>query len=251
MHPRDRHARIVEMLDRSGSVSVETLAVTLDASRETIRRDLAALDRQGLARKVHGGARRLELIPTEIDFDARMTENVPEKRRIAQAAAKLFKHGDALFMDAGSTTIFFSEHLAQLSGLTVITNCMGAIRHLSGSGARIFLLGGEYEEAGQETLGPLTEADLRRFRAEHVVLTVGALHEGAIMDYDLREASLARAMLAQARTLTVLADHAKFDRPAVFEVAPLSRVDRLVTDRAPPPHLREALRAAGVEVIIA
>ena len=219
-------------------------------SRETIRRDLAALDRQGLARKFHGGARRMEQIPSEIDFMARMTENVPEKRRIAEAAARLFNHGDTLFMDAGSTTIFFAERLAQLSGLTIITNCMGALRHLGGS-ARVILLGGEYEAAGQETLGPLTETDLRRFRADHVVLTVGAVHGDGILDYDLREASLARAMIAQARRVTVLADHAKFDRPAVFEVAPLSRVERMVTDRPPPPHIAEGLRAGGVQLILA
>lgn len=251
MTPHDRHARILDLLDRAGSVSVGMLADTLDASRETIRRDLAALDRQGLARKIHGGARRAEQIPSEIDFVARMTENVPEKRRIAAAAARLFTHGDTLFMDAGSTTIFFAERLAQLSGLTVITNCMGALRHLNDSNARVFLLGGEYEPAGQETLGTLTEADLRRFRAEHVVLTVGAVHEGAIMDYDLRETSLSRAMIAQARQVTVLADHAKFDRPALFEVAPLSRVTRMVTDRPPPAAIADRLRAAGVEVILA
>ncbi|WP_045390497.1 DeoR/GlpR family DNA-binding transcription regulator [Falsirhodobacter sp. alg1] len=251
MHPRDRHTRIVEYLDRHGSVSVEVLAEALGSSRETIRRDLAVLDDRGLVRKIHGGARRAAQIPEEASFDNRMFANVPEKRRIAQAAARLFVNGDALFLDAGSTSMFFAERLAALSNLTVITNAAGALRHLGGGGNRVFLLGGEYEAAAQETLGAITEADLRRYRPEHVVLTVGAVQEDAVLDFDLREASLSRAMIAQARKVTVLADHAKFRRPAVFAIADLARVDRLVTDRAPDPAMARALANASVQVIVA
>lgn len=253
MHPTDRHLLIVQTITRLGSASVEALADTLATSRETIRRDLTVLDGRGLVRKVHGGARRADpaRTPDEGRFAARMIDNVAEKRAIASRAAGLFRTGDALFMDAGSTTVFFAERVAELAGLTVITNSVAAMRFFEPSGAKVFLLGGEFDAEAQETLGPLAESQLRSFHAEHVVLTVGSVQAGAILDFDLREAELARAMIARARRVTVLADHSKFNRPALFEVAPLSRVDRLVTDRAPDPAMASALAQSGVEVLVA
>ncbi|MEI4472335.1 DeoR/GlpR family DNA-binding transcription regulator [Frigidibacter sp. MR17.24] len=257
MKPAARRTLILELIAETGEVHVDALATRFDTSRETIRRDLAELDALGQARKFHGGARAAgsgaEPQATEGPFDKRLGEMAAEKDAIGRTAAALFPEGSVLFVDTGSTTIAFARALAERSGLTVITNSpeISFILARSHGHHAIYLLGGEIAAEGRETLGMLAIDQLSRFTAEHAVLTIGAMTRTGIMDYDLRECEMARAMVARASRVTVLADHEKLDRAAVFEVASLSAVHRLVTDREPPEALRRALDAAGVEVVVA
>ena len=92
---------------------------------------------------------------------------------------------------------------------------------------------------------------IAQFRADHAVLTVGGIDvAGGFMDFDVEEAMVARAMIAQVQSVTVVADHSKFGQIAMFKVCDLSAVARLVTDQEPPSPLVEALRISGVEVIV-
>ncbi|OCX67256.1 DeoR family transcriptional regulator [Thioclava sp. SK-1] len=256
MKPASRRDDILSLINEFGSVQVDILAERFQTSRETIRRDLTELDAAGAIRKVHGGAKRAlppSVVLSEGAFEARMAEQTVEKALIGRAAAALFDEGSVIFVDTGSTTIAFARALARRRGVTVITNSPEIAGVLARAEAqhRVYLLGGEVAAKGQETLGALAVEQLERFKAEHVVLTVGAVTHSDIMDYDLRETEMARAMIARAHCVTVLADYTKLCRAAVFDVAALKDVDRLVTDRAPQPDMAQALQAAGVEVIIA
>lgn len=253
MKPEIRRERILDSLRESGRVTVEALADDLSVSRETIRRDLTSLSNRGLLRKFHGGATWTHN-DTEDPFQERMSENVTAKRAIARRAAALFSPGDALFVDTGSTTVYFAEELTRIAELRVVTNSSLIASTLSGTdnGTRVYLLGGEFNGDNQETFGAMATAMIRQFRARHAVLTVAALNaEAGIMDHDTEEAQVARAIVDQAKTLTVLADSSKFDRTALFEVAPWTAVSRLVVDQAPAGQLARQLEVAGVEVIVA
>lgn len=250
---RARHAAIVERVSRDGRVAVIELAEWLGASRETVRRDLSLLAEQGLLRKVHGGAVRLQSTQ-EDSFGARLELNRDAKRRIGEKAAELFAPGDSLLIDSGSTTILFSEALAQKSGMTIITNSHHVAQAASkGRGENsVFMLGGQYCHEGAETLGPMTNDQIQMLSADHAVLTVGAVDAaGRFMDFIADAAYTARAMIARARQVTVLVDSSKLEKTALFEVCGANQVARLVTENPPPPAVMTSLRAAGVEIIIA
>ncbi|RWX76734.1 DeoR/GlpR transcriptional regulator [Neorhizobium lilium] len=256
MKPAARRNEILRLLEETGEVMVEDLAKRFGASRETVRRDLSDLDAGGRIRKFHGGARAMKLNDTSLyenEFDTRMKERRAEKTAIARAAATLFPEGSVLFIDTGSTTIAFAHALAKKRNMTVITNSPQIAHILAQAEMRhhVYLVGGEVAAEGRETLGAMATAQIAQFKAEHVVLTVGTITATAIMDYDLRETEMARAMIAQARSITVLADHTKLGRPAVFQVAELSKVTRLVVDRLPDPEMAAALDAAGVHIVVA
>lgn len=257
MKPVIRREKIVEIVEQNGEVYVDALSEQFQASRETIRRDLNELDATGRVRKFHGGARRptapAEPNLVEGPFDVRLSTRAREKEAIARCAAELFDDGAVIFVDTGSTTIAFAQALSRRPGLTVITNSPQIAATLAQPEGRhrLYLLGGEIAAQGRETLGALAIQQLKEFKAEHAVLTIGGMTTGEIMDYDLRETEMARAMVERASSVTVLADHSKLGHAAVFKVVPLNGIDRLVTDRAPDPDLAEALHAAGVEVIVA
>jgi DeoR/GlpR family transcriptional regulator of sugar metabolism len=256
MRPDARRERIEQMVREHERVTVDTLAEVLGTSRETIRRDLTDLAERGRVRKIHGGATLFEprLYEPNIEgpFQARLLENADAKRAIARCAIRLFEPGDTMFVDTGTTTSLFAEELAQASGFTVITNS-GAIAALAARGASntTFLVGGEYHSDGSENLGPLAIEQIGRFHAIHAVLAVGSVETAGIFDFDVKEAEVARAMIAQARSITVLADRSKFGRGGLIKIAPLSAVARVVTESEPPGEIASALKEAGVTVVVA
>ena len=256
MKVQNRQSRIVAEVRAHGKATVEHLATLTSASRETIRRDLTVLENLGKLQKFHGGA----MLPRgfgEGAFRQRMTENVAAKISIAKTAAALFQAGETLFIDTGSTTLYFAEQLAEVRGLNIITNSTDVAMAISGGGqSSAYLLGGSFGHDNRQTVGTLTTAQINGFRAHHAVLTVGALDaRSGAMDFDLEESQVARAMIAQSKSVTILADKAKFNALATFAVCPLNGFDRLVCDAPPPAELAQqlgaALEAAQVDVVVA
>ena len=259
MKIKHRQQKIVEITRKQKRVTVEELAALLNISRETIRRDLTDLAKYGKIQKIHGGA-TLPRVFGEGSFQQRMSDNAEAKTRIAQAAVSLFEEGETLFIDTGSTTLYLAEKLSEVSGLTIITNSAeiakvassdpANVKMVDNTNNRVFLLGGEFSLDNRQTIGTMVTSQIRLFRAHHAVLTIGALdgRTGA-MDFNIDEAQVARAMIEQSQSVTILMDSSKFDQLASFEVCSLARIDRIVCDRAPPPSLAEAMKNAGINVI--
>ena len=250
MTPSERRDAIFRMAQSGQRLVVEALVQELGASRETIRRDLAALDRQGLLRRVHGGATMALQKLEEGPFHHRMRQQVAAKRAMARHVAEGLRPGDSLFIDTGSTTLFLAAEISQRKGLIIITNSAEiAALCEKGEGNRVLLIGGEFRGAARETVGPMAVAQIGQLRAARAVLTVASVTGRGVFDIDAQEAEVARAMIAQADEVTVLADGSKMGRAGVFEVCPMARLGRIVTD-AIGQSLREAAEAAGVQVEI-
>lgn len=248
--PRDRQTKILEIVGRDGSVSVETLAAGFDVSVETIRRDLAALASTGALHKVRGGARRIKLA-TEGSFDERRFEQAEAKAAIARTLATVIEPGDTIFIDTGTTTLACAEELARRDGLTVITNSFYIAQRMGAPGGRhrVYVLGGAWHGGNAESTGALALEQIERFQADHAVLGVAAIDpEAGAMDADFDEAQIARAMIGRARHVIVLAHGQKFGRRAAFRICRLDQIDMLVADRRPEGALASALAAAAVEV---
>ncbi len=253
MNPSIRQYKIVNLIRERNRVAVDELAKLLKISKETVRRDLAVLARAGKVQKFHGGA-SLPMIAGEGPFRDRMSENSAAKAAIAEEAVKLMASGETVLIDTGSTTHYFAEQLAELSGLTVVTNSAEIARIISQaqSQSKAFLLGGEFNADNRQTVGSMAIQQIRSFRAHHAVLTVTAVDlRTGIMDFSIEEAQVARAMIEQAESVTVLVDSSKFDRIASFEVCGLDRVTNLVCDRLPSEKIQKALKKAGVSVFCA
>ena len=190
-----RQAKIVEIIRKNEIATVDELSTLLDISRETIRRDLSAMANAGKIQKVHGGA-TLPQVFGEGSFKQRMLNNAEAKGHIAEAASKLFSAGETMFVDTGSTTLYFAEKLSEISDLTIVTNSTDIAGTIAGSatGNKTFLLGGEFNSDNRQTVGAMVAEQIRSFRAHHAVLTIGGLdgRTGA-MDYNIEEAQVARA----------------------------------------------------------
>jgi DeoR family transcriptional regulator, glycerol-3-phosphate regulon repressor len=248
-----RREAILELANQRNELSVDDIARRFGVSRETVRRDLSHLQARGLLRRVHGGAMPAQT-GWEANFRQRLVSNAEAKRRIAAAAAALFRENDTLMIDTGTTTSVLAAALVTAPRLTVITNSFDAASQLASSAAqhRVYVIGGEFRGESQQTLGSACLEQISRYRADHAVLSCGAIDPaGAVMDFDLEEAMVARAMINQSERLTLIVDSSKFDRVAMARVCDVEAIDRLITEAPPPPHLREIVRTNDIELILA
>ncbi len=249
MKPSERQLIIIDQLHQQGTVSVSELVESFGISAETIRRDLSALARQGKLQKTHGGA-AIPRIIGEGSLQQRLSKNVAEKRRVAQLAAQRIAPGDSLFIDTGSTTVSFAEEISRIDDLTIITNSCDIAR-ITGANktTRVFLLGGSYNADNHQTIGPLAIAELKNFSARLAVLTIGGIHaDTGITDFNIEEALVAQAMIAQAQQVLVLADSSKLDVSATFNVCQLADIDHFISAVTPQPPLQQALHLNKVEI---
>jgi DeoR family glycerol-3-phosphate regulon repressor len=250
MRPSQRQQWIAEMVGRLGAVSVDALAAELAVSAETIRRDLGLLDEQGVVRKVHGGATRPRMI-IEGTFDERMAENTEAKRAIAAKTLDVIETDATVFIDTGSTTLICAQALAAARRLTVITNSVAIARTFAETGrsSDVFLLGGRFAAGNAETVGTLTIEQIAGFHADHALISPAAIDaESGLMNADVAEAGIARAMIARASHLVVAVDRSKMGKRATFTVAPLEAVDVLVSDGPIEGALRDRLLSCKVTI---
>lgn len=250
MKPRERRLQIETTIQQQGSASVEALAERFAVSTETIRRDLSRLAAAGRILKIHGGARTMRLL-NEPAMLVRSRLASREKVQIGQRLAQAIQPGDTLFIDTGSTTLAAAPALARIPGLTIITNSLRLAEALAteGSDANIHLLGGRFAADNGQTVGPSVLGQIGEYQADHCVLTVAALSpEIGAMDASHDEAQIARAMVANARNLIILADSSKLGRRAAFTICRSAGIGLVITDDGAGNAQRAEFEAHGIEV---
>lgn len=250
MWSKERHRRILAMLEANQQISAGDLAQVLGVSRETLRRDLVDLERDGKVDRVHGGA-VLRQSEGEAPFEKRRTAQTRAKRDIARKAAGLLVPGCSIFVDAGTTTSMFAQALAKLSDITVITNSFDIAVTIQGARSRIelILLGGRVMSDVPATFGELCLSEIRQFNVDTAFIAPVAVDaaQGAF-SYDLHEAEIARAMIGQARETVLLVDNTKLAQTSRVQICKTDAIDLIVTDRSARAETLNPFIEAGIRL---
>lgn len=251
MYAPERHQQILARARAEGRVDVTALADELDVTPETIRRDLTALERHGLVRRVHGGAIPVERLGFEPGIADREGLLAGEKERIAKAALDELPDGGAVIFDAGTTTVRLAELLPTDRELTVVTHALPVATVLATRpGITLHLVGGTVRGRTLAAVGTWAVRALADIHADVAFVgTNGLSVEHGLTTPDLAEATVKRALVTNARRTVVLADHTKLGRVDFAHVVPLSAVDTLVTDTGAEPELVDEIEAAGTRVV--
>ena len=255
MYPEERQQAIAATVMSQGRASVADLALAYDVTTETVRRDLAVLDRAGLLRRVHGGAvpvRALHLV--EPSVDERESTRAGHKHAIASAAADFIpQSGATVLFDAGTTTARVAALLPPDRELLIVTNSVPiAARLASLTSVSLQLLGGQVRGLTQATVGERAVGMLESLRVDIAFIgTNGISVRHGLSTPDPGEAAVKRAMVACANFVVVVADSSKIGREEFVSFAPIDRVDVLVTDSEITPEDRADLTEHGVDVVVA
>ena len=251
LHPR--HVRLIEQVREHGSISVEALAEHFGVTLQTVRRDVRMLAEGGLLARFHGGVRMPGSTTENIAYRQRQLLNEGAKRRIAKAVARAVPNGCSLIINIGTTTEAIAHELLQHRGLRVITNNLNVAAILSDHpDCELFVAGGVVRPRDRAIIGEATVDFVRQFKVDIALIGISGIEaDGSLRDFDYREVSVARAILEQSREIWLAADHSKFHRPAMVELARLDHLDRLFTDAPPPPPFTQLLAEAAVQYTVA
>ena len=247
---------IKELVLQEKAVRVNELAKRFEVSEETIRRDLARLETEGLVEKNYGGAVLVQTAAAAAQsypaVNQRKVQYYEEKRCIGAAAAALVTHSQTIILDAGSTTWCVAQFLPQDHDLSVITNCLDIPEALNLSdNSQVVMVGGKLNKRSMSLVGPNTETEIRKYAAD--IAFVGASGftlERGFMSSDIYDSEIKKAMIQTAVKVVIVADHSKFRTGGLLPFAEPEQVDVLVTSKEADPMVLEALARRGVEVIV-
>jgi len=257
MNAAERHSRIVELVLEKGSITISEITQLFNVSEMTARRDLNELDRQGLLRRVHGGAIANLGRSYEPPFHTRAIKNQAAKAAIGRKAAELIYDGDSIALDVGTTTLEIVPHLKGKRNLTILTSCLqianAIVREISLEvEARLILTGGIVRPRELSMVGNIAERIYHEFHVDKAFIGVGGISlEDGFTEYNLEDTQIKRALIRSAREKIVVADGSKFGNTAFVSIAPLDEVDYIVTDPSAPTSMVEKIRQLGVEVLVA
>ncbi|AQT78883.1 DeoR family transcriptional regulator [Mycolicibacterium litorale] len=252
-----RRQAILQALDARGAVRVADLAVDLDVSEMTVRRDLDVLDEQDMLRKVHGGAVARRNRGEEPWSTVKAAQQQAEKAAIADAAAATISAGMTIAISAGTTTTELARRLRQRSSITVITNSLSVFAVLTdpagaaNPGPVVYLSGGT-RTPSDALVGPVADNAIAAFRVDASYLGVHGLDpEAGLTTPNPAEAQTNRALIGIGARLVVLADHTKYREVGTNVFAGLSQVDTLVVDDGLTEEDRDALARQVDDLVVA
>ncbi|MCW1919018.1 DeoR/GlpR family DNA-binding transcription regulator [Rhodobacter sp. KR11] len=228
----DRQTAILDLARAEGRVAVEDLAQRFGVTLQTIRRDLSDLAEAGLLDRVHGGAVARKGV-VNIGYDQRRRMNEAAKAAIARACAAAIPDNCSLILNIGTTTEAVARELLAHRNITVITNNMNVANILlANPGCEVMLAGGTLRRSDGGLVGDLTQGFLTQFKVDFAVIGCSALDaDGDMLDFDMAEVRVSRAILQRSRQAFLVADASKFDRSAPGLIGSLSQIDRFFTDR--------------------
>jgi len=256
MNSAERLGKIVEFVHQTGRVNIADICAMFDVSEMTARRDLNELDRQGLLRRVHGGAIANLGRSYEPSFQTRAVKNQAAKEAIGLKAAELIYDGDSIALDVGTTTLEIVPGLKGKRNLTIVTSCLQIASKIVDQislevDARLIITGGIVRPRELSMIGHIPEQVYQDLHVDKAFIGIGGISlEDGLTEYNIEDTQIKKMLIRSAREKIVVADGAKFGVTTFTSVAPLTAVDKIVTDRSAPPEFLEKVREQGVEVIL-
>lgn len=231
MYKNERQDEIIKILSRDGYATVENLSNLLYTSPSSIRRDLIALEKQGLVRRSYGGVEPVKSNSRAVPFSMRVQRRIAEKKCMAQKAAQLVRDKDIVFLDQSSSALFLAQELADRK-ITIVTNNVEILSSIySQNQITIYSSGGALSHDRGSLLGDDACAAFEKFHADFAFFSSKALSfDGVIYDASLSEVLVKEAMLRNASRKVFLCDSEKFDTFSGYKQRALSEVDVLISE---------------------
>lgn len=247
-----RRRYILERLNERGQVNVLELSEQLGVSEVTIRNDLARLEDQKVLIRARGGALKIERVNTDFSLSDKNKINLQQKRLIGIAAAKLINEKDTITLDSGTTTNEIIRNLSKDIELTVVTNAINLVNQLSEfPNITIVVPGGVLRKNSMSLVGTNAEESFKNFYSDKLFLATDGIDTTyGISTPNLEEANINRVMIGYSKQVILVTDSSKFRRRCLAFIAPLDKIDTIITDDDILPEDVRRLESLGINIII-
>lgn len=248
MFYNERTALIMQQLQLKTTVKTSKLAKILNVSIDTVRRDLKAMEQDGMLKYVHGSACLPDAMLAFSNFSKREIINIEKKRAAAIKAVKYIKQGDMIALNSGTTNVILAQEIAKrFSSLTVITNNIPAANILmQNASIETIILGGSLDALEHSTYGSACEQQLKEYFPDICFLSINSINkEAGYTDFRLHETGIIQAMSKNAKQVIAVMDSSKLDRQSKKIILEKQNIDFIVMDETEP-SLQEQYAAAGI-----
>ena len=227
-----RQSLIVDKIQSIGAVSATELAKEFKVSIETVRRDLMVLEKKNLLERVHGGAIAVGKMMTYHTLSERKGESVEEKIALSITAEKLVCDGDVIFIDSGTTPVYFARRIKE-KNITVVTASLEVFNELSGSLAKVILCGGEYSSESASFCGALALETLSKIYVSKAFICPSAVSlKHGICDFSQDIYPIQKQAMERCDKVYILASSDKFERNGLLKLSEMNKDFIYVTDGA-------------------
>ncbi|RIJ76765.1 DeoR/GlpR transcriptional regulator [Nakamurella silvestris] len=247
----DRERAILVELDSKGRVTVFDLAAKLGVSTVTIRKDLTALEKRAMLRRVRGGAVSAGNTD-EGAFGMRIHHSTRAKQAIAVAAAGLVRPGDVVALDASTTCYYLAQELLDIRNLVVVTNGLRtATLFMEQSNAMVLMPGGVLRRSAGSMVGPIGDVLAGRGRIDKGFFGMAGLSvDHGMMDLAVEEAQSKHYIALACAQVYGLFDSSKVGRFGLHTFVATDMITALYTDSGSERSVVTDWAAAGVKVNI-
>jgi DeoR family transcriptional regulator of aga operon len=248
----ERRRIILEELHQNKQVSTSQLKMRFKVSEVTLRKDLHYLENRKLLIRSRGGAMIPIKVGEDLSVDKRKVLNLVKKKSIARVAYSLFKQGDTIILDSGTTLMQLAMLLRDIKELTIITNALDiAVKISEVENLKIIVPGGIFRKKSYSLVGVNAVENFQMYRADKYFLSADGLTSDGVFTANLEEGQIAKLIMSNAKENIILLDSSKFGRMGIINFAPLTKIHTLITDKNIPDEYYELLVDNGIKVIIA
>lgn len=252
MNEQHRQQKLLALLDTHKALSTHELVEMLAVSPATARRDISKLHALGKLKKVRNGVEALGIAQAPLLAGNKAPAHInryEEKRRIAEAAAKLCRDVSSVVLTCGSTMMLLGEALCGRD-VQIITNYLPlANKLIAGNHHDVVILGGQYNKNKGVTLSLDSHESLY---AADILFTSGKGFSGeGLFKNDMLIAHSEQKLLHKAQRLVALVDSSKLGKEVGMLFAPLAAVNLLITGEEADPAIIAQLRAKGLDILLA
>lgn len=248
----ERRNRLVEFINEHKRVTSQELCDAFSVSSATIRNDLRELDERNLISRTHGGAICRSQTGFETKIEMRLSDNLSEKRTVAQLALTQINDGDTILIDSGTTVYELAKILNERRDLTVITNDLTVAGILEKhDSCEVLVIGGRLRKGFHCTVGSGAHALLQAVSVDKAFMGANAFSakKGASTP-DVTHAEIKREMIKVAAKVILLCDHSKLERDSFMNFAKPEDIALIITD-AIPDELRQEYEELDISILSA
>ncbi len=249
----ERRQYIINLVNKTGSISASEIAKLLNISEATIRRDLNKLANKGLIKRTHGGAININSVGYELKFEIQKEKNIEEKKRIALEASSLIVDGDVILIEAGTTGYQVALNITNRKELTVVTNScdIAVLLGKTNPQFKIILSGGILNTDTHALTGPIADYSFRNTFVDKAFIGISGIDiDKGITAVDPLEAQTKKYIINSAKNIIALCDFSKIGHICMNLVAPVKVINTFITDDKADKDFIEKLKELGIEIII-
>lgn len=248
----ERKAEILRQLELKSVVKISDLVTDIGVSMDTVRRDLKAMEKDGLLRCIRGGACLNDKAEMFSNFAGREIINIELKRDAARKAVKYINENDVIFLNSGTTnTIFAQEIVERAPRCTVVTNNIAVVSVImTQPNIKVIVLGGDLDNFEKSTYGSVCERELSSYYFDTAFLSINSVNgEMGYTDFRFNEIPIMQTAVKCSKKVIAIMDSSKFGRAAKKRIFDLDATDLLITDNSEMTDSGKELINAGLNII--